>query len=277
MNVLISTELYKLLMSLRTYITIGIAVVLMLIINLGLYMEGEAILAFLLQPLKDYFLVEGNILNGYLIAYFSLNTLWVHIPVLIIIVTTYLFSGEFEEGTIKLLLSQPIRRTQLIVAKIAAMVFYNLLFIGVLAVFALVPAVLIFGTGDIMVLNNGVQFLLEDSFYWRYILAVLMALLGMSAFSSLSMFAALYFKDTLTAVLVSFGVLILHTLFQSLTFEVSSLWQNLLFTFHMSNWQLLFMTEVPWQQITYSSVFLLLFTLVFIVMSILKFKKMNIN
>ena len=169
MNVLISTELYKLLMSPRTYITIGIAVVLMLIINLGLYMEGEAILAFLLQPLKDYFLVEGNILNGYLIAYFSLNTLWVHIPVLIIIVTTYLFSGEFEEGTIKLLLSQPISRTQLIAAKIVAMVFYNFLFIGVLAVFALVPAVIIFGTGDNMVLIIGVQFLLEDSFYWRYI------------------------------------------------------------------------------------------------------------
>jgi ABC-2 type transport system permease protein len=239
--------------------------------------EGEAILAFLLQPLKDYFLVEGNILNGYLIAYFSLNTLWVHIPVLVIVVSAYIFSSEFEEGTIKLLLAQPIKRSRLILAKIVTMTGYNLLFIVVLAVFALVPAVLIFGTGDIMVLNGGLQFLLEDSFFWRYGLSVLFAMIAMTAFSSLSMYAALYFKDSLTAILVSFGILILHTLFQSFTFEVSSVWQNLLFTFHMSNWQLLFMTEVPWDQLYISIVFLLLFTLLFSIMSVLRFKKMNIS
>ncbi len=277
MIALLRTEWFKVFTSLRTYLTFLIAIVLMAIINFGLYVEGEAILAFLLQPLKDYFLVEGNILNGYLIAYFSLNTLWVHIPVLVIVVSAYIFSSKFEEGTIKLLLAQPIKRSRLILAKIVTMTGYNLLFIVVLAVFALVPAVLIFGTGDIMVLNGGLQFLLEDSFFWRYGLSVLFAMIAMTAFSSLSMYAALYFKDSLTAILVSFGILILHTLFQSFTFEVSSVWQNLLFTFHMSNWQLLFMTEVPWDQLYISIVFLLLFTLLFSIMSVLRFKKMNIS
>jgi ABC-2 type transport system permease protein len=277
MIALLRTEWFKVFTSLRTYLTFLIAIVLMAIINFGLYVEGEAILAFLLQPLKDYFLVEGNILNGYLIAYFSLNTLWVHIPVLVIVVSAYIFSSEFEEGTIKLLLAQPIKRSRLILAKIVTMTGYNLLFIVVLAVFALVPAVLIFGTGDIMVLNGGLQFLLEDSFFWRYGLSVLFAMIAMTAFSSLSMYAALYFKDSLTAILVSFGILILHTLFQSFTFEVSSVWQNLLFTFHMSNWQLLFMTEVPWDQLYISIVFLLLFTLVLSILSVLRFKKMNIS
>lgn len=277
MTALLKTEFYKVFTSLRTYLTFGIAIILMAIINFGLYVEGEAILAFLLQPLKEYFLVEGNILNGYLIAYFSLNTLWVHIPVLVIIVSAYMFSGEFEEGTIKLILSQPISRSRLMLSKIVVMIAYNLSFILVLALFALVPAVIIFGTGDIMVLNGGVQFLLESSFFWRYGLSVVFAMIAMTAFSSLSMYAALYFKDTLTAILVSFGILILHTLFQSFTFEVTSVWQNLLFTFHMSNWQLLFMTEVPWHQFLISMGFLLIFTVVFSVLSLNRFKKMNIS
>jgi ABC-type antimicrobial peptide transport system permease subunit len=128
-----------------------------------------------------------------------------------------------------------------------------------------------------MVLNGGVQFLLESSFFWRYGLSVVFAMIAMTAFSSLSMYAALYFKDTLTAILVSFGILILHTLFQSFTFEVTSVWQNLLFTFHMSNWQLLFMTEVPWDQFLISLGFLLVFTIVFAVLSLNRFKKMNIS
>jgi len=277
MKALVKTEFFKLFTSLRTYLTFAIAIVLMSIINFGLYIEGESILAFLLQPLKEYFLVQGNILNGYLIAYFSLNTLWVHIPVLIIIVTAYIYSGEFENGTIKLLLSQPISRGRIMWAKFMTMVSYNLLFMVILALFALIPAVMIFGTGDIMVLNNGVQFLLESSFFWRYGLAVLFAMIAMTAFSSLSMYTALYFKDTLTAILVSFGVLILHTLFQSFTFEVTSAWQNLLFSYHMSNWQLLFMTEVPWRQFGLSALFLTAFTAIFTVLSFNRFKRMNIS
>ena len=277
MRALLRTEIYKVFTSVRTYITFGIAIILMVIINFGLYVEGENILGFILQPLKDYFLVQGNILNGYLIAYFSLNTLWVHIPVLVIIVSAHIFSGEFEMGTIKLLLTQPISRQQLMLSKIAVMWFYNVLFMLVVAIFALVPAVMIFGTGDVMVFNNGLQFLLEASFGWRYGLAVVFAVLGMTAFSSLAMYCAIFFKNTLTAILVSFGILILHTLFQSFTFEVTSVWQNLLVTYHMSNWQQLFVTDVPWNEILISVSFLCIFTLVFCMLSVMKFNRLNIT
>lgn len=277
MRALLRTEIYKVFTSVRTYITFGIAIILMVIINFGLYVEGENILGFILQPLKDYFLVQGNILNGYLIAYFSLNTLWVHIPVLVIIVSAHIFSGEFEMGTIKLLLTQPISRQQLMLSKIVVMWFYNVLFMLVVAIFALVPAVMIFGTGDVMVFNNGLQFLLEASFGWRYGLAVVFAVLGMTAFSSLAMYCAIYFKNTLTAILVSFGILILHTLFQSFTFEVTSVWQNLLVTYHMSNWQQLFVTDVPWNEILISVSFLCIFTLVFCMLSVMKFNRLNIT
>jgi ABC-2 type transport system permease protein len=249
----------------------------MAIINLGLYTDGENILSFILKPLKDYFILEGNILNGYLIAYFSLNTLWVHIPVLVIIVGTYIFSSEFEYGTIKVLLSQPISRTQLIVSKLAAMVLYNIMFMTVLALFALVPSVLIFGKGDVMVLNDGLHFILESSFLKRYVLTILFATLAMIAFSSMGMFLAIWFKNTLTSILVAFGVLIFHTLIQSFVLALSSGWQQLLFTFHMSMWQQFFVTEVPIRMIVKSAIFLIAMTLIFTQLTIYRFKYINIS
>jgi ABC-2 type transport system permease protein len=277
MRALIQTELLKVFSSLRTYLSFGIAVVLMIIIDFGLYMEGETILGYLLQPLKEYFLIQGNILNGYLIAYLSLNTLWVHLPVLVIIVSAYIFSSEFEFGTIKVLMSQPVSRSEVMLSKIIVMLLYNLLFMLIVALFALVPAVLIFGKGDVMVLNNGIQFLLESTFLWRFALAVCFATLAMTAFSALSVFCAIYFKDTLTAILVSFGILILHTLFQSFTIEISSNWQNALFSYHMSNWQLLFVTDIPWKQMLLSVGFLTTMSVVFLYLSVIKFKRLNIT
>ena len=74
---LIYIELYKLFGSTRTYVTFFIAMALMLIINLGMLMEGEKIFDFLLESISEYFIVDGEILNGYLVTYLAMNTLWV--------------------------------------------------------------------------------------------------------------------------------------------------------------------------------------------------------
>ncbi|MDP5081942.1 MAG: ABC transporter permease [Winogradskyella sp.] len=274
---LIQTEVYKLFCSFRTYATFGIAIILMAMINIGLYMDGESILLFILEPLKDYFIIDGNVLNGYLIGYFSLNTLWVHIPVLVIIVSTYIFSSEFEYGTIKVLLSQPISRTALILSKWLTMFLYIIIFMIIVAIFALVPSVWLFGTGDVMVLSDGLQFILEGSFIKRYVAAIIFAVVAMMAFSSLAMFLAVWFKNTLTAILVAFGILIFHTLIQSFVLGLSSLWQNMLFTFHMAMWQQFFVTDVPMVLIMKSFGFLLAMIILFTMLTVYRFNSINIS
>ena len=277
MKQLLYIELYKLFSSRRTYLTFAITIVLMLIINLGLYTDGEELFGFLLQSISEYFFIEGNVLNGYLIAYLSLNTLWVHIPILIIIVTAYMFSNEFEYGTIRVLLTQPISRVQLIVAKIITMLVYIVCYMAVVALFALFPAVQIFGKGDVMVFIDGIQFILEASFIKRFFGAIVFAAIAMTAFSSMAMFFALWFKNTLTAILVSFGILILLTLFQSFVFGIFSSWQPFLFTYHISKWQLFFMSEIPKQSILNSVYFLTGMSVVFMMLSVVRFKKMTIS
>lgn len=272
MTALIYNEIYKLFSSFRTYATFTIAIILMVMINLGLYTEGETILSYILEPLKDYFILDGNILNGYLIAYFSLNTLWVHIPILILVVSTYIFSSEFEYGTIKILLSQPISRSHLFLAKLFTLVVYNIVFMFVLAFSALIPAVLIFGKGDVMVLNEGLQFVPEVSFLKRFGLAILFASLAMTAFSALGMLFAIWFRNTLTAILLSFGILIFHTLIQSFVIGLNSYAQGFLFTYHMSMWQQFFVSEIPFNTILQSIGFL---TIMFATLSLVTLYRFN--
>lgn len=274
---LLKIELFKLFRSNRTYLTFAITIVMMLIINLGLYSDGEELFAFLLQSINDYFFLEGNVINGYLIAYLSLNTLWVHIPLLIIIVTAYIFSSEFEYGTIRVLLTQPIARSHLLTAKIAAMVVYVVCFMCVVALFALLPSVLIFGKGDVVVFIDGIQFLLESTFLNRFIMSIGFAIVSMVAFASMTMFFALVFKNTLTSILLAFGILILLTLLQTFVFGMFSSWQPFLFTYHIAKWQLFYMNEIPFPTILNSVYFLLGMSVGFMGLSYLKFNKMTIS
>lgn len=274
---LIQIELYKLFCSYRTYISFGVALLIMLIIDLGLYSDGEELFSYFLQTINEYFFLEGKVINGYLIAYLALNTLWVHIPVLIIIVTTHIFSGEFEYGTIRLLLTQPISRNNLLIAKIICMIVYIVCFMLVIAFSALIPSILLFGTGDVVVFIDGIQFIQEESFLVRYFYTILFAVLAMMAFSSMAMFFSIWFKNTLTAILLSIGILILLTLLQTFVFGIFSTWQSFLFTYHIAKWQLFFENDIPFEEILNSIYFLIIMSSVFIGMSIVKFNKMNIS
>ncbi len=277
MKNLIYIELYKLFSSTRTYISFAIAAVLMLIINLGLYTDGQKIFDFLLETINEYFYVQGKVINGYLITYLALNTLWVHIPILIIIVTSHIFSSEFEMGTIRLLLTQPISRRNLFMAKLITLIVFNIAFMMLVTITALIPAIILFGTGDLIVFIDGIQFIQEDTFAERLTYSVLFSTLAMITFSCLSMFFSLIFKNTLTSILVSLGILILFTLLQKFVFGIFSAWQAFIFTYHFAKWQLFFVNEIPFVSILNSVFFMLVMGAVLIVLSLVRFEKMNIS
>lgn len=277
MKNLVYIEIYKLFKSSRTNMTFAIAIMLMLIINLGLYQDGEDLLRFFLQSLDPYFFIEGKILNGFLIAYLSLNTLWVHIPILIIIVTAHIFSSEFEYGTIKILLTQPISRNQLLGSKTITMVIYIIAFMSVVGVFALFPAIIIFGKGDTIVFIDGVQFIQESTFLKRYLATIIFSSLAMFAYASMSMYFALWYKNTLSAILTCFAILIVFTLLQTFVVGAQSILQVFLFTYHIAKWQLLFTNQIPISSILNSILFLLGMGFGFVLLSFYKFNRMVIS
>src|SRR4029434_10376654 len=105
MPTLVWIELQKLFCRSRSYIAFIAIGLIVGVIEWGLRLEGRQVLELLMQNLQEAFLFQGNLLNGYLVTYLVLNSLWLHVPILIALVTGDLVSGEVQAGSMTLLLS----------------------------------------------------------------------------------------------------------------------------------------------------------------------------
>jgi len=241
---LIQFETYKLIRQPRVWLTFAVMAVMIFLINLGVALDGREMLDLLLQPLSDQFIISGNLINGHLIAYLALNMLWVHIPVLLVVVTGDLVSGEFESGTIRVALCTTWTRSQWLTAKVVAMFLYIFVFMLFSGLIMMLPAQLAFGNGDLLVFSAGIQVIEEQDVMWRFLLALLFGTLGMMTFGAISILFSVLLRNSLAAILVSLGILIVSTLLQTFGMGIFESWRHLLFTWHMAQWQNLFFNDV---------------------------------
>ena len=181
MRQLLKFEWIKLMHRPRTFLSIGLMLVLITLIFWGLKSEGENALAYLFQSLDENFLMQGTILNGYMVVFLILNTLWIHIPILIVIVTGDLFSSELESGTIRLLMTRPISRNRVAMAKFCTAILYVFSFVFIFTSISLGFALVLFGSGDLIVAFNGIQIIPEADLLWRFLAAFGYAFLAMSS------------------------------------------------------------------------------------------------
>lgn len=124
---LLQIELYKIFRRPRTYISFAAITALIGVIQLGLKMDGDAYVDFLMSSLKDNFEFDGKILNAYLVCYIILQLLLIHVPLLISLIAADMISGEANMGTLRLLLTKPVSKTEFILAKFFASAVYTLM------------------------------------------------------------------------------------------------------------------------------------------------------
>jgi ABC-2 type transport system permease protein len=117
---IISVELYKIFKRPRTYIAFGAIAALIVVIQLGLKLDGDSYAAFIMKDINDALTVDGKILNGYLICYILLQLLLVHVPLLVALIAADMLSGEANLGTLRLLYTTPYSRSQWVIAKFIA-------------------------------------------------------------------------------------------------------------------------------------------------------------
>lgn len=274
---LIYIELYKLTRQPRTWITFAVLAIIMFLVNFGIYTEGRNMFELLLKPLTRQFFIEGNIINGYLISYLSLNMLWVHIPVLLVIVTADLVSGELDGGTIRTLLCSTRTRTEWLLAKMLASYIYIIVFMVFAGLVMMIPSLLIFGSGDLIVFYNGLQIILNVEVLHKYIWALAFGTLGMITFSSISIMFSVLLKNSLAAILASLGVLIVSTMLQTFAFGIFESWKPVLFTHHMAQWQQIFIQNIDVRSITISGVVLLIHLILASSIAFYQFNRMKIT
>jgi len=242
---LVQIELFKIFRKPRTYIAFAAIAAIVGLIQLGFYVDGETYIKFGMQALSDSFNVEGKILNGYLLAYIILQTLLIHVPLLIALVAGDMISGEANMGTLRLLVSKPVSRTNLIVSKFLASAIYTLALLIWMALWALFLSLLIFGADDMIIMKSEVvtQILKSDTL-WRYVAAFGFAALAMVTVASLAFFLSIFAENSIGPIMACMSIIIVFTILNTLNLPIFNAIKPFLFTSHMLGWKGFFDVQV---------------------------------
>lgn len=234
---LLQIELFKIFRRPRTYISFAAIAAIVLLIQLALYLDGKTYIDFLLRTIEG-FKVEGEILNGYFVCYFILQTLLIHVPLLIALVGGDMIAGEANMGTLRLLISKPISRTGLLISKFLASTIYTLLLLIWMAFLSLLLSLLIFGPGDLMVFQSElvIQIPSEDVF-WRYLAAFAFAAIAMTTVAALSFLLSLFAENSIGPIVATMSVIIVFTILTTMDLPLFLSLKPYLFTSHMLGWK----------------------------------------
>jgi len=274
----IYNEVIKIALKPRSYLGIAAITVLVGVILFALKSDGMSIISFVTSSFEQTLSFEGNVLNGNLVAFIILQMLIVQIPLLIALVTGDLVSGEAAMGTIRMLLTQPISRTQLLLSKFIAGGIYTLIVIVWLGFMSVIMGKLLFGTGDLMVLNSdGLVILQEADVNWRYLGGFLVAFLALFTVSSLSICLSCFTDNSIGPIVTTMSIILLFTIIGTLDVHVFDSIRPFLLTTHMASWRSFFEDPLPIQDIKNSILILLIHNVLLISISIYVFNKKDIT
>lgn len=275
---LLRIELYKIFKRPRTYISFGIVTAIALIIQLAMTSGGREFLDFGMQGMTEQFDIRGNILNGYLVAYLILQSLLIHIPLLVALVAGDALAGEANMGTLRLMLTHPISRPQLVLIKFISSVIYSVLLIIWLAVVALFFSLLLFGRGDMINMKSDTfVLLLQDDIMWRYAASFAFASLAMVTIVSLSIFLSAFTDNAIGPIIATMGIVVVLTILSNLELPLFNAIKPYLFSSHMIGWKGFFDDPVPYKAIGRSALVLVLYTVGFLSATIFYFNKKDIK
>ncbi|MCZ7613714.1 MAG: ABC transporter permease [Ignavibacteriaceae bacterium] len=235
---LVKIELLKIFRKWRTYIGFIAIGILVPLLHLAMYLEGQESIDFVTRNLRDSFILVGNLLNGYWISYIILNALTIHIPFLITLVAGDLLAGEATAGTYRLLVIRPISRLQIVTSKFLASLIYTSVLILFLSFMSLVIGLIIFGSGELIVTGSNAIIIFEKSdVLWRFFLAYSFAILSMMVVASLAIFFSSLVENAIGPIVATMAIIIIFIILSAFDVEILKELKPYLFTSYMMNWR----------------------------------------
>jgi ABC-2 type transport system permease protein len=274
---LIKLEIFKLYSKGRSWIALSALLFIIVVVLIAMYSEGEELMAMGTQSLQDSFMLEGNVINGYLITYLIQNAMLVHVPLLLALVCGDLISGEASTGTIRFLLTRKVSRNQIIISKFITALFYSTVMVTLMMVLSLGLGVLIFGKGDMIILKDVVYIIDENTVPMRMFYAYLFSILGMATVASLAFMFSAFTQSNVTPIVMTMVVIVAFTILSALNIEFFNLIKKFFFTNYMNNWKLFFEDPFNKEKIIRSVVILLSHIVIFFSITLYYFNKKDIQ
>jgi ABC-2 type transport system permease protein len=274
---LISIELSKIFRKWRTYIGFLAIAILVPIIQIAMFVEGEQGINFMTRNLQQSFVFVGNLLNGYLISYAILNALVVHIPFLITLVAGDLLAGEATAGTYRILVTRPVSRFKIVLSKFLAGLIYTNLLVLWLAVMSLGIGISVFGIGELIVIKNvNILILARSDVFWRFLLAYGFAALSMTVVLSLAFLFSSLVENAIGPIVSTMAIIIVFVIISALDIEFFQSIRPYLFTNYMQSWRSFFDDPIDVQDILKSAAVLIGHVIFFFGATVYIFNKKDI-
>jgi ABC-2 type transport system permease protein len=276
MKKLINAEIKKLFKQSKTYYAIGCLFLIEAIVLFSAYYQGNNIIDILLENLRKSFYFNGTLLNGNLLVYLILNTLWFNLPLILMITLSGMLTSEYKDRTMQTIFLQPVSKWKFILSKYIVAICFTLLTVLFMAITAFTLSYGIFGRGDLVVYLNSLNFFESKDALYRLMLAFASGALSMVFFSVVSLTIAVIFKDATKTWIVSAFFLILSDIL--LKVEFRNHWFDRFFFVKLNDtWQYFFYYKIDWTIIFQNSVLLVLYSFFFMGLGIYLFDKKDIG
>jgi ABC-2 type transport system permease protein len=273
-------ETYKTFSRWRTYISFSAIAIVVIVSEVVMKLSADEILYRMLKIFQKDFMITGNVLNGWFVSAFLMNTLHIHIPFLITLVAGDMVSGEATSGTVRLLLIRPPSRSRILTAKYLTALLYTaglVLFFGFVCISL---GLSLFGTGDLVVHYYGkfnINLIPESEIPVRMALALAAAIWSMTVVASLAFLFSTLAENSVGPIIGTMAVVIVLLVFGNLPLDFFRKFSPYLFTAHMNLWQRFLDDPIPWGNITRSAVFLALHNMGLFLIALVLYRRKDIK
>ncbi len=241
---LLQIELYKISRRSRTYIAFVAITAIVLIFQFAFKADGTSYMKLMLQSVEDTFVIDkAKAINGYFMCYIILNTLLIQVPILVALIAGDTISGEANMGTLRLMLTKPVSRTQIIMVKFAAATIYTLMLLVWMAVMALFLSLFIFGADDMLIFRvkgdeSQILQITKDDIMWRYFAAFGYAAVALTVIAALALLLSIFAENSIGPIIATVCIVIVCTVISNINVPIID--RNVkpwLFTSYLVGWK----------------------------------------
>ncbi|MFN8247532.1 MAG: ABC transporter permease subunit [Ferruginibacter sp.] len=241
---LLQIELYKISKRPRTYIAFAAISAIVFIFQFAFKADGESYMNLMLQNVQDSFsLDKTKAINGYFMCYIILNTLLVQVPILVALIAGDAISGEANMGTLRLILTKPVSRTELILVKFLASFIFTVMLLVWMAIMALFVSMFIFGVDDMLIFRvkgeeSQILQITKDDVMWRYFAAFGYAAVALTVIAALAMLLSIFAENSIGPIIATVCIVIVCTVVSNINVPIVE--RNVkpwLFTSYLVGWK----------------------------------------
>ena len=241
---LLQIELFKIARRPRTYIAFAAITAIVLIFQFAFKADGSSYMNLMLQNVQDSFeLDKSKAINGYFMCYIILNTLLVQVPILVTLIAGDAISGEANMGTLRLMLTKPYSRSQILFVKFLAAFLFTVFLLIWIAILSLFLSLFIFGADDMLIFRvkgdeSQILQISKEDVLWRYFAAFGYAAVALTVIASLGILLSVFAENSIGPIVATVCIVLFFTIVSNINVPIID--NNIkpwLFTSYMVGWK----------------------------------------